>query len=143
MKQAKNALLLVSTLAMLGIWGFIAVYRAGFVPTGLEIFIFLLIMVAAIYAFFTHLKQYKDVQSGFPAEDELSTRIKYKAGYYAFMASLYMWLFIFLFKGVFPDVHLFNERSVDTVLGGGILLMAVLSIAIKTYLTSHYHEDQN
>jgi uncharacterized membrane-anchored protein len=135
MKQTKRALLLVSILIMLCIWGFIAAYRTGFIPTGLDVFIFALIIIAGIYAFVTHLKQHKDVQSGFPAEDEMSTRIKYKAGYYAFLASMYMWLFIFLFKDLFPDV--------ETMLGGGILLSATLSIVIKTYLTRHYHEDQN
>ena len=135
MKQTKRALLLVSILIMLCIWGFIAGYRTGYIPTGLDLFIFALIMIAGIYAFVTHLKQHKDVQSGFPAEDEMSTRIKYKAGYYAFLASMYMWLFIFLFKDFFPDV--------ETMLGGGILLSAALSIVIKTYLTRNYHEDQN
>jgi len=135
MKQTKRALLLVSILIMLCIWGFIAAYRTGYIPTGLDLFIFALIMIAGIYAFVTHLKQHKDVQSGFPAEDEMTTRIKYKAGYYAFLASMYMWLFIFLFKDFFPDV--------ETMLGGGILLSAALSIVIKTYLTRNYHEDQN
>ena len=119
---------------MLSIWGFIAVYKGGFIPTGLDIFIFVLIMIGGMYAFVTHLRRYKDVKSGFPAEDEMSTRIKYKAGYYAFMASLYMWLFIFLFKDLFSDV--------ETMLGGGILMSAVLAIVIKSYLT-RYHEDQD
>jgi hypothetical protein len=135
MKQAKNALLTVSVLVLLGIWGFIALYRSGYIPEGLDIFIFAMIIIAGIYAFATHMKQYKDVRSGFPAEDEMSTRIKYKAGYYAFTVSLYMWLFIFLFNRFFPNV--------ETMLGGGILLSAVLSIAIKSYLTSHYDEDQD
>ena len=135
MKQTKRALLLVSILIMLCIWGFIAAYRSGYIPTGLDLFIFALIIIAGIYAFVTHMRQHKDVQKGFPAEDEMSTRIKYKAGYYAFLASMYMWLFIFLFKDIFPDV--------ETMLGGGILLSAILSIVIKTYLTRNYHEDQN
>lgn len=135
MKQAKHAVLLVSILAMLVIWGFIAVYQAGFIPTGLDIFIFVLIMIGGIYAFVTHFRRYKDVKSGFPAEDEMSSRIKYKAGYYAFIASMYIWLFIFLFKGLFPDI--------ETMLGGGILTSAVLAMVIKSYLTRHYHENQD
>ena len=135
MKPSKIVLLLVSILSMLCVLGFIIVYTDGYMPTGLDVFIIVLIIIAAIYAFVTHLKQHKDVQSGFPAEDEMSTRIKYKAGYYAFLASMYMWLFIFLFKDLFPDV--------ETMLGGGILMSAVLSIVIKSYLTRHYHEDQD
>lgn len=135
MKQTKRALILVSILVLSCILGIIVAYGAGYIPSGLEVLILVLIVVAGIYAFVTHLKQHKDVQSGFPAEDEMSNRIKYKAGYYAFLASLYMWLFIFLFKDFFPDV--------ETMLGGGILLSATLSIVIKTYLTRNYHEDQN
>ena len=135
MKPSKIVLLLVSILSMLCVLGFIIVYTDGYMPTGLDVFIIVLIIIAGIYAFVTHLKQHKDVQSGFPAEDEMSTRIKYKAGYYAFLASMYMWLFIFLFKDLFPDV--------ETMLGGGILMSAVLSIVIKSYLTRHYHEDQD
>ena len=135
MKQTKRALILVSILIITCILGIIVAYMTGYVPTGLDVLIVVLIMVAAVYALVTHLKQHKDVQSGFPAEDEMSNRIKYKAGYYAFLTSLYMWLFIFLFKDFFPDV--------ETMLGGGILLSATLSIVIKTYLTRNFHEDQN
>ena len=142
MKQTRRALLLVSILVMTCIWGFIAVYKSGFIPTGLDIFIFALIMIAGIYACVTHFKKHRDGKSGFPAEDELSTRIKYKAGYYAFIASLYMWLFIFMFKGIF-DVTGIRDSGIDAMLGGGIMTMAVLSIVIKIYLTSHYHEDQD
>jgi hypothetical protein len=142
MNQTKRALLLVSILITLCIWGFIAVYKSGFIPTGLDILIFALIIITGIYAFVTHFKKHKDVKSGFPAEDELSTRIKYKAGYYAFIASLYMWLFVFMFKGIF-DVTGIRDSGIDAILGGGIMTMAVLSIVIKIYLTSHYHEDQD
>ena len=135
MKQTKRALLLIAILILLCIAGVVTALMNGFVPTSLDVFILFLIIVAAIYAFVTHLKQHKDVQSGFPLEDEMSTRIKYKAGYYAFMASLYMWLIIFLLKGWFPDV--------ETMLGGGILMSAVLSIAIRSYLTRHYHEAKD
>jgi hypothetical protein len=135
MINTKNALLLVSILVVLCVWGFIAVYRGGYVPTGKHLLIWALIIITAIYAFVTHLKQHKDVQSGFPAEDEMSTRIKYKAGHHAFLVSMYMWMFIFLFKDVFPDV--------ETMLGGGILFSVAMSIGIKSYLTRHYHENQD
>jgi len=117
------------------IWGFIAVYKAGYIPTGLDIFIFLMIIVAAVYSFVTQMNKHKDIESGYPAEDEMSTLIKYKAGYYSFMSSMYMWLFIFLFKRYFPDV--------ETMIGGGIIFSAVMSIGIKSYMTRHFHENQD
>jgi hypothetical protein len=56
MKQTKNTLLLVSVLVMFSIWGFIAVYKAGYIPTGLDLFIFAMIMTGGIYAFVTFFK---------------------------------------------------------------------------------------
>ena len=135
MKQTKRALLLVSFLIISCVFGFIAAYRTGYEPSGFHLLIMALIIATAIYAFVVHFKQHKDVQSGFPAEDEMSTRIKYKAGHHAFLASMYMWLFIFMFKDFFSDV--------ETMLGGGILVSAALSIVIKIYVTRNYHEDQN
>jgi len=135
MKQAKSALVLVSILAMGVIWGFIALYRLGYIPSRLDVFIFAMIMVSAVYAFVTHMKRYKDEEQGFPAEDELSTQIKYKAGYFAFYASMYIWLFIFLLQRHFPDV--------ETMLGSGILLSAIIAIVVKGYLTRNLHENEN
>jgi len=135
MKQAKDAIVKVSILVMLSIWGFIALYRAGYLPSRLDAFIFALILISGIYAFVTHMKKYKDAKQGFPPEDELSTRIKYQAGYYGLIFSLYIWLFIFLFNRHFPDV--------ETMLGAGIMLSAVVSMAIKGYLTRNYHENEN
>lgn len=133
MKTGKNTLAFVSVLAMLSIWGFIAVYRAGYIPAGLEIFIFLMIMIAGIYAFVIQMKKYKDMQSGFPADDELSEQIKYKAGYLAFISSIYVWLALFLLKEWFTDY--------DTLFGIGVLLPAVLFIVIRSYLSRNYSED--
>ena len=135
MKKPESMLIPVSMLVMLSIWGFIFAYRGGFIPTGVDVFIFLLIIVGGVYAFVDQMKKHKDIQAGFPAEDEMSTRIKYKAGHHAFMASMYLWLFIFLFHDHFPDI--------ETMLGAGILLSAVLAIVIKSYLTRTYHENQD
>lgn len=134
MKQTKTTLMMISVLIMLSIWGFIAVYKAGFIPSGLDLFIFALIIICGIYAFVIHLRRHRDHEQGIPVEDEMSTRIKHKTGYHAFTASMYMWLLIFVFKDLFPDV--------ETMLGGGILLSGVIFMGIKGYLAKHYNEDQ-
>lgn len=135
MKRDKNELMPVAVLVMMSIWGFVIYYENGFIPAGLDLLIFVMIVIGAIYALVRAVKRQKDVDSGFPAEDEMSTRIKYKAGYYAFLSSLYMWLFIFLFHRFFPDV--------ETMLGGGILLSAVTAMAIRGYMARNYHENQD
>jgi hypothetical protein len=135
MKSAKSLIVLVSILMVLSIFGFIALYRAGYMPGGLDVFIFALIIVSGTYAFVTHMKQQKDASLGFPTEDELSTRIKYKAGYFSFIASMYIWLIVFLLARFFPDT--------ESMLGSGILLSAFVAIVIKSYLTRNYDENQN
>lgn len=135
MSKPKNMLLSVSMLIMLSVWGFAALYHAGYIPEGLDLFIFAMIVVAGIYAFITHMRRYKEEEAGFALDDELSTRIRYKAGYFSFITSLYIWLAIFLFHRFIPDV--------ETMLGGGILLSAIISMCIKAYLTRNYDEHAN
>lgn len=134
MNQTKSVLLLVTLLISTVVAGIVVLFKSGYTPTGFHLVILTLIVISAIYAFVTHFRRHRDHEKGIPVDDEMSTRIKYKAGHHAFVASLYMWLFIFLFKDLFPDV--------ETMLGGGILLSAVISIVIKAYLTRHYSEDQ-
>jgi hypothetical protein len=119
----RKALLVSSILITLTILGFIVVVRGPELFGGLELFILILIIILGIVAFVNALKRDRDIKAGMPVEDELSTRIKYKAGYYAFLTSMYMWMFIFLLKDNFPDV--------ETMLGGGILLSGALSVIIK------------
>jgi xanthine/uracil permease len=135
MKQARNALIMVSMLVLVCVVGLVVALSTGYVPNGLHMLIIALILISAIYAVVTHLKKYGDTRGGFPAEDEMSSQIKYKAGYYSFLASLYLWLFIFLFHRFFNDV--------ESMLGSGILVSAVMAMVIKAYLSRHYHEDQN
>lgn len=87
--------------------------------------IFALIILGGIVAFINANKEDKQVKEGLPIDDELSKLIKYKTGYYAYMASLYMWLVIFVAKGMFPDI--------ETMLRGGILLSCLIW-AISKYI---------
>ena len=119
----RKALLVSSILITLTILGFIVVVRGPELFSGLELFILILIIILGIVVFVNALRRDRDIKAGLPVDDELSTRIKYKAGYYAYLTSMYMWLFIFLLKDNFPDV--------ETMLGGGILLSAALAVIIK------------
>jgi len=126
MKQPKSALVLVGVLVMALIWGFIVLERTGYIPGQLDIVIFALIMISGIYAFVVHMRRHKDIERGLPVDDELSTSVKYKAGYYAFMASLFVWVAILLLQRHFPDV--------DTMLGSGILASCILAIFFRVVL---------
>jgi len=125
MKKNRKTLMIVSIVFMAAIWGFIALEKGTDLFGGLDLVIFILIIAGGIIALVNAVKRDKEEKQGIPAEDELSTLMKYKSGYLAYMASMYMWLFIFLFKSKFPDV--------ETMLGGGILLSALI-FAIAKYV---------
>jgi len=123
MVNKRKSLMLTSILIMAVIWGFIALEKGTDLLHGLDLYIFILIIIMGTIAFMRALKKDKEEKEGFNTEDELSLLVKYKSGYYAYMTSMYMWLFIFLFKDKFPDV--------ETLLGSGILLSALIGFISK------------
>ena len=123
MNKNRKTLLIITLLTMLVVLAFIVITNKANVLKGLNLLIFALIIIGGIIAFVSAYKKDKEEKAGLTTEDELSTLIKYKSGYYAYMASMYMWLFIFLFKDKFPDI--------ETMLGGGILLSGLIGYISK------------
>ena len=135
MKNSRKTLLITSILVMAVIWGFIALERGTGMLKGLDLIIIALIIVIGIVAFVNALKKDKEEKEGLTIEDELSRLLKYKAGHHAYLASMYMWLFIFLFKDKFPDT--------ETMLGGGILLSAAIAMIAKYVVKLKFNEEPN
>jgi peptidoglycan/LPS O-acetylase OafA/YrhL len=131
MKTQRKTLLITSVLFMAAIWAFAFIEKGTNLFKGYDLIIFILIIVFGVIALVSAIKKDKDEKEGIPIEDELSNQIKYKAGYYAYLASLYMWLFIFLFKDKFPDL--------ETLLGGGILLSALISYIARLVVKKQFH----
>jgi len=132
MKNNRKTLMYTSIVIMMAIWGFIAIEKGTDLFKGLDLYIFILIVVLGTIAFVRALKRDKEEKEGLPAEDELSNLIKYKAGYLAYMTSMYMWLFIFIFKDKFPNV--------ESMLGGGILLSALIFFITKVSVKKKFNE---
>ncbi len=132
MKKSRITLLIVSILILTIIIGFAILGEGPNLFKGLNLVITLLIIGLAVIAFIAALKKDKEEKAGIPVEDELTTKIKYKSGYYAYLASMYMWLFIFLFKDKFTDI--------ETMLGGGILLSALIGFIAKVVVKRNYNE---
>jgi len=133
MKNSRKTLMTTSILVMFTIWGFIAVQKGTNLFKGIDVFIFALIVIIGAAALINAYKKDKEEQNGFPSEDELSTLVKFKSGYYAYLASMYMWLFIFLLRDKFPDV--------ETMMGGGILLSAFIAMVSKMVIKRRLHEQ--
>jgi len=131
MKTKRKTLMFTSILFMAAIWAFIFIEKGTNLFKGYDLIIFILIVVLGVIALLSAVKKDKDEKEGIPIEDELSDQIKYKAGYYAFFISMYMWLFIFLFKEKFPDL--------ETLLGGGILVSAAIFYFSKLVVKNQFN----
>jgi len=132
MEKNKKRLLVIFFLSMGGVLGFIVFKNGTDLFQGINILIFTLIIIGGVIAFINAYKRDKQVKEGLPIDDELSNKILYKSGYYAFLASMYMWLFIFILKDKFPDV--------ETMLGGGILLSALIFSITKYVIKKKFKE---
>jgi len=132
MKKNRIALLIASIILMVVIWGYISFENRIQSFNGLQFLIIILIVVFGIIAIIRELKKYQEKKNGLVSEDELSTKMKYKAGYKAYMTSMYMWLFIFLLKDKFPDT--------ESMLGGGILLSALIFFITKVVVKRDLYE---
>jgi hypothetical protein len=131
MRKSRKTLMITSILIMAVIWAFIILEKGTDLLKGLDLFIFILIILIGIIAFVIALKNDREEKEGLPADDELSNLIKYKSGYYAYLISMYMWLFIFIMKDKFPDI--------ETMLGGGILLSALISFIVKFVIKKNFN----
>lgn len=125
--------MITAVLFMAIIWAFVVIEKGTSLFQGLDLVIFILIIISGIIALYNAFKKDKELAEGQPEEDELSNLIKYKSGYYAYMASLYMWLFFFLMKDMFPNI--------ESLIGGGILLTALFSFLAKLYVKKQLHEE--
>lgn len=101
----------------------VVIEKGGLLQKGIDIFIFYAAIIIGIVALYYALRKNEEIKAGQPENDEMSMMIKYKAGYKAYMASMYMWLFIFLFRDKFP--------SPETMVGGGILMSALIFFITK------------
>ncbi len=130
--QNRKTLLYTSVLIMGLIWGFIAIEKGTDLLNGIDIYIFALIVILGGIALYNAFKKDKEEKQGLKTEDEMSNLIKYKSGYHAFLVSMYMWLFIFIFKDKFPDT--------ETMLGGGILLSGLIFYITKQVVKRKLYE---
>lgn len=96
--------------------------QTGFFKSINPLILLAIIIVAFIYTL-KSLKRKSKKKNGMPTDDELSLLIKYKIGYYSYLASLFLWYLLFAFKDHFPDT--------ETILGGGILLSSLIVIITR------------
>ncbi len=95
-----------------------------------------LVLTVVAFSLYIAYNRYKNEKQGLPADDELSNRIKQKAGAGAFMYSFYMWLLIYF---------LFRESELEIIvpIGLGIIGMGAVFLVLYLYYSFSGVEDEN
>ena len=132
MKKSTTVLLLLIGLTLFFTIGVLVYSQMSEIQPKM-IIIYGLIGLVALISIGVAVKRMREENEGQPNEDEFTTQIKHKAGFYAYIASMYMWLFIFLFRGLFPDI--------ETIVGGGILLSGIIGFVCKTIVKQQINEN--
>ena len=132
--KAKRTLVILVGLTLTFAVGILAYSQMGEISTKM-LLIYALIGIVAIVSIIRAIKKMGEEKEGQPLEDELTTRIKHKAGHDAYIASLYMWLFIFLFQDMFPDT--------ETLIGGGILISGIFGFVAKEIERRKFNEESD
>ena len=120
MTKQKMLLLAINLVIILVVLGITAFEKeTGFLEGIHPIIILFLVLISVLIAI-RPLKKRKNNKAALAVDDELSLSIKYKAGYYAYLITMLIWVFIFLVKERFPNP--------DILLGVGIMLSAISAI---------------
>ena len=131
MRSQQRIFIITIALILVLFLGYFVAIKSSFLFSKLEIVIFVFtILLAGIY-FWNAFKKNKEELEGQPEEDEMSNMIKYKTGHQAYMASMYMWLFFFIFKNRFP--------TTESLIGGGIILSSLIYYVVKLKVKREYY----
>ena len=134
MKFTKNrkSLFITAIIIVFLILGFIVLEKGTDLFKGLDLLVFVLIVVLAVFSLIKAIRNDKDERAGLKTEDELSTQIKYKAGYYTFLISIYMWLIISIMENKFPDT--------ETIIGFGLIISALIFFISNIIIKKKFNE---
>lgn len=116
----------VSVMVFLGVFAYaMAVINYGTVDLS-EVLLVMMAVVLAIGAIVVLKDKMKNVKSGLPAEDEMSQKSEHKAGYYAYLSSVW----IALGTSWIGDII---QITVSQTVGIVILLPAMIFIGLMIY----------
>ena len=75
--------------------------------------VFAAVLLGAVVYIWKLLKKRKDIKSGVTVEDEFTEIVTLYAGKKAFMGSMYLWFFIYIYKNLFGDAYPFSYNFSD------------------------------
>jgi hypothetical protein len=99
--------LIIATVVMVtvGVLAFLLIIGINDAGAG-EYLLFMMVIAAVILLlpFVLLLRMRRDVKKGFPLEDERGRAVKQRAGYYAFMATIYIVQAFLYYEFIFVDI---------------------------------------
>ena len=128
MKNFKNETLLAITLLVATVIGIFSIGDFDFYLTAKIIAILILTLGGLGIYMLSAWKKKKDIENNVPIDDEMTMKIKVYAGNKSFHLSLYLWILIFIFHGLFHEA--------EAMLGIGILGPALIYMACLRYYKS-------
>jgi peptidoglycan/LPS O-acetylase OafA/YrhL len=135
MKSTKTMIIALISLTLTFVAG-VAMYSTMSEIKPIEYIIYAAVGLIVIFGLVKGLKNLKDEKKGLTTEDELSQKIKLRAGANAFTASFYLWAMILLFT---IDSNINNE----IILGIGIAGMGLIFIGSWLYYNNKGIDDGN
>ncbi len=91
-----------------------------------EYFLFGVIIILALFGFYSAYKHFQLEKSGINPNDEFQIRVSEKAAFKAFFASIYLWILILI---LFSDSRL----DFEIIIGLGMMGMFVIFIGYSMY----------
>jgi len=83
----------------------------------------LAVLIMAVSFLIEGLRKIKEAKKQLPVDDERSKKAEYRAGYYSYLISVYIWVALYFLKDLFAQV--------EYLLATGILCMAAVFIIAR------------
>ncbi len=128
MKNFKNEKLLGIALLVAAAIEIFSIGDFDFYLTAKIIVILVMILGGLVIYILGAWKKKKDIENNIIIDDEMTIKIKVYAGNKSFQLSLYLWILIFIFNGLFHEA--------EAMLGTGILGPALIYVACLKYYKS-------
>jgi uncharacterized membrane-anchored protein len=131
--KTKTLIIIIAFLLLTSIPKVIDILLNGFAGyKGYDLTIIVLYVLFGPIALYKGIQKLKKEKQGLKTEDELSRQMKYKSGYYAYLYSLTLWMFLFFIKDVFPNT--------DIMMAVGIILSVIIGIISKISISNNFNE---
>jgi hypothetical protein len=99
----------------------------------MEIMVFALVIIIVMGTMIILMNKTRNIKAGLPVGDELAKKVTWKAGYYAFLASIWIEVALIWYNGPIADRISVPVLSTEEALGTVVLLSGAIWIGLVLY----------